>query len=575
MPYFLRYKAWVLADLLAAGLTTVNELVLPMIIRQLTNTGLNNIADVTANLIIKTSLLYAGLKVLDIFANAFMQYFGHMVGAKIENDMRKDLFAHLQYLDPQFYSENKIGQLMARITSDLTAVTEFAHHTPEEYFKAAIMFVVSFVILINIHVKLTIVLFLAVPIMFVSVNTVNKKYRRAAYDRRSQIGVINSSVEDSLLGIDVVQSFTNEEYEIEKFNKDSLTFYNIQSMFYKSMAQFHSITRSFDGLMYIIVISYGGYLMMKGQIQPGDLFAYILYVNILTATIRRVVDFTEQFHMGMTGIEKFVEVMDEKPVIYDLPGSIELDHIVGDIKLNNVTFSYDPEEEIVLDNISLDIPHGKNTAIVGPSGGGKSTIINLIPRFYDVDKGSITLDGINIKDIKLHSLRDKIGIVQQNVYLFSDSIYENIRYGKPDATEEEVIEAARLAGADEFIQELPYGYDTHVGERGVRLSGGQRQRISIARVFLKNPPILILDEATSALDNESEQYVQESLEKLSRGRTTITIAHRLSTIMDADNIVVITKNGIKEQGTHRELLDNEGLYASFYAMGIQSFDGDY
>lgn len=574
-PYFMKYKWWVLADLIAAGLTTVNELVLPVILRFLTNTGMEDLGSITTDLLIKISLLYGGLKVLDILANAFMQYFGHVVGTKIEADMRNDLFAHLQFLDPQFYSENKIGHLMARITSDLTAVTEFAHHTPEEYFKAAITFVVSFTVLMSINTKLTLALFLAVPVMFVAVNNVNKKYRQAAYDRRTQVGVINSSIEDSLLGIDVVQSFTNEDYEIEKFNVDSSAFVRIQGTFYKRMAQFHSIARSFDGLMYIIVIAYGGYLMMNREIFPGDLVAYILYVNVLTATIRRVVDFTEQYHMGLTGIEKFLEVMDTEPIIQDLPQAMDIENIKGDIELDNVTFSYDKEEGPVLNNLSLDIPQGKNTAIVGPSGGGKSTIIKLIPRFYDVDSGAIRLDGINIKDLTLQSLREKIGIVQQNVYLFSDSILENIRYGKPDATREEVIAAAKLAGADEFIKGMPSGYDTHAGERGVRLSGGQRQRISIARVFLKNPPILILDEATSALDNESEAYVQESLEKLSVGRTTITIAHRLSTIMDADNIVVLTKSGIKEQGTHAELMELDGLYASFYNMGIESFDGDY
>lgn len=575
LPYFSKYKWWVLLDLFCAGLTTINELVLPMILRFLTNTGLNNAANLTGDLIFNIALLYIVLKIIDVIAYAFMQNTGHIIGAKIETDMRMDIYSHLQTMSASFYSNTNIGKLMARITNDLFDVTEFAHHCPEEFFMAGIKFLVSFVLLVRIDVPLTLAIFILIPIMFFAMSSVNKRFRQAQYDQRSHIGVLNSSIEDTLLGIDVVRSFTNEEYEIERFKEDNDTFLNIKRNMYLNMSKFHAISRAFDGLMYVLVIGLGGYFMMLGRILPGDLVAYVLYVNLLTATIRRIVDFTEQFHKGMTGIEKFVEIMDIKPDIVDKEDPYILEDSKGHIVFDSVDFSYNEEDDCVLEDFNLEVRPGTKLALVGPSGGGKSTIIKLIPRFYDVDDGSICIDGHNIKDISLDSLRDQIGIVQQNVYLFADTIFENIRYGRPDATDEEIKQAAVLAGVDEFIRDLPQGYNTFVGERGLRLSGGQQQRISIARVFLKNPPILILDEATSALDNESEAYVQESLEKLSKGRTTITIAHRLSTIMDSDEIVVITKDGIQESGSHKELIDQKGIYYSFYTMGIQSFDDSF
>lgn len=572
LPYFTKYKLYVAFDLFCAGLTTLNELALPIILRFLTNEAITNVDNMTFDLILKVTIIFIVLKIIDIFAYYFMNNTGHVIGAMIETDMRRDIFSHLQIMSASFYSNTKIGKLMSRITNDLFDITEFAHHCPEEYFIAAIKLTVSFIILIRINVMLTMILFLMVPITFVAVNRVNKKIRKAMSDQRSHIGVLNSSIEDSLMGSSVVKSFTNEEYEINKFQEDNLDFLVIKRRMYKNLSKFHVITRIFDGLMYIIVILLGGYLLIKESIMPGDLVAYVLYISTLTATVRRIVEFTEQFHKGMSGIEKFVEIMDTKTDIYDADDAISIDHLDGNIKLENISFKYNEDEDYVLKDINLDLPAGQNIAIVGPSGGGKSTIIKLIPRFYDINSGKITIDGLDIRKIKLEDLRKQIGIVEQDVYLFSDTVLENIRYGKPDASMEEVITASKLAGADEFIEFLPDGYDTYVGERGLRLSGGQKQRISIARVFLKNPPILILDEATSALDNESERLVQASLEKLSEGRTTITIAHRLSTIVHADKIVVLTKDGVLEEGSHDELIEQKGLYYSLYSQGIKSFD---
>lgn len=572
LPYFTPYKGLIFFDLFCASLTTVNELALPIILRFMTNMATNDLASMTLNLILRITALYTILKIIDIFAYYFMNNVGHVTGAKIETDMRRDIFSHLQQLSTSFYNENKVGKLMARITNDLSDVTEFAHHGPEEFFIGGIKLLVSFFILVRLNVPLTLILFTLIPFMIVTSAKKNRIVRQMFSEQRSHIGELNSSIEDNLSGINVVKSFTNEEYEIDKFELDNIQFLDIKRGTYKGLSAFHAITRIYDALMYVVIILVGGIFLINGSLPPGDLFAFVLYANVLTATIRRIVEFSESFHRGMSGIEKFVEIMDTGIEIFDEEDAIDLEDVKGEVLLDNVSFRYNSDEAYVLKDLSLKISPGEKVAIVGPSGSGKTTIINLIPRFYDIDFGSICVDGVNIKEIKLQSLRKNIGIVQQDVYLFNDTILENIRYGKPDATEEEIYEAARLAGADEFIEELPLKYDTFVGERGLRLSGGQKQRISIARVFLKNPPILILDEATSALDNKSERVVQKSLEKLSKGRTTVTIAHRLTTVINSDKIIVLTDEGIQEEGNHKELMEKRGMYYNLYTQGFQSFD---
>ena len=565
-PYFKKYW-WILAlDLFCAALTTVCELVLPLIVRFITDTGANNLSALTVRVILTVGVLYLALRAMDTVANYFMASVGHVMGARIETDMRRDLFAHLQKLPYAYYDNTKIGQIMARITSDLFDVTEFAHHCPEEFFIAALKIGVSFAILASFNLWLTLIIFSILPLMLVCSMYFNRKMRRAFKDSRVQIGELNAQVEDSLLGVRVVKSFANEQMEEAKFEAGNQGFLGIKKVMYRYMAGFQSTTRMYDGIMYIAVVVAGALFMIDGQISPADLMAYLLYVTTLLTSIRRIVEFTEQFQRGMTGIERFLEVMDAPVDIVDAPDAKELRDVKGEIRFENVSFRYSSGDGEVLHNINLQVRPGENVALVGPSGGGKTTLCNLIPRFYEVDAGRILVDGQDIRTLTQASLRAQIGVVQQEVYLFSGSVYENIAYGKPGADREAVIEAAKLAGAHEFICELSDGYDTYVGERGVKLSGGQKQRISIARVFLKNPPILILDEATSALDNESERLVQQSLEKLARGRTTLTIAHRLSTIRNADTILVLTGDGIAERGNHKQLMEQKGLYYELYTL---------
>ena len=564
LPYYKKYKWTLILDLLCAALTTVCELIFPMIIRRVTFLAENDIASLTFGFIGKIALLYIILRIIDTMANYFMANTGHVMGTRMETDMRHDLFEHLQTLSYSYYTDTKVGQIMARITSDLFDVTEFAHHCPEEFFITGLKVIVSFIILMNINIPLTLIIFLILPVMLVCSLKFRKKMRLAFSESRKQVGEINAQVEDSLLGIRVVKSFANETIEQEKFDKGNLKFLNIKKFAYKYMAGFHTTTRFFDGVMHLAVVTVGAIFIITGKIDASDLIAYLLYVTTLIASIRTLMQFTEQFQRGMTGIERFLEIMDADSEIVEKCDAKEFK--LGDIAFENVTFRYDEEDKNVITNLNMTIKTGNSVALVGPSGGGKTTLCNLIPRFYDVSSGRITIDGVDICDMSLKSLRSNIGVVQQDVYLFSGTIFENIAYGKPGATMEEVVAAAKDAGADEFIKNLPDGYNSYVGERGIKLSGGQKQRISIARVFLKNPPILILDEATSSLDNESEKIVQKSLERLAKGRTVFTIAHRLTTIKNADTILVLTKNGIEEQGTHEELLEKDGIYAYLYKM---------
>ncbi len=565
IPYFKKYKWILITDLFCATLTTVCDLVLPLIIRFITNKGMNDIEGLTLQMILNLGALYLILRIIDVIANYYMANIGHVMGARIETDMRRDLFSHMQELSYSYYSNTKIGQLMARISSDLFDITEFAHHCPEEYFIGILKITVSFVILCSVDVWLTIIIFAILPLMIIFSMLFRHKMRNAFKRQRNQIGEINAQVEDSLLGIRVSKSFANEELEKAKFEKGNKIFFGAKKEAYKYMARFQGTVRFFDGIMYISVVVIGSLFMIEGKIQPADLVAYLLYVVMLLNSVRRIVEFTEQFQRGITGLERFVEVMDEPIEVDDIENAVELENLKGDIVFDDVSFKYFDSDNI-LQHINIDIKAGENIAFVGPSGSGKTTLCNLIPRFYDVTSGKILVDGIDIRDVTIDSLRTQIGVVQQDVYLFSGTVYENIEYGKPGATKKEVEEAAKLAGAHDFISQLPEGYDTFVGERGVKLSGGQKQRISIARVFLKNPPILILDEATSALDNESEMIVQESLTKLAKGRTTLTIAHRLTTIRNATRIIVLTDNGIEEQGSHEELISKNGIYSKLYKM---------
>ena len=566
LPYYGNHKKVMIMDLFCASLTTLCELVLPMILKQITNMGLNNIADLTVGFVGKMALLYLVLRIIDCAANYYMADMGHVMGARIETDMRRDAYGHLQKLSNTYYNNTKVGQIMGRITNDLFDVTEFSHHCPEEFFIAGVKAVVAFVILATVNLPLTLIIFMIVPVMAFVCIKLNRRSRKAFAKQRVQIGELNAAIEDSLLGQKVVKAFTNEEMEVEKFEKGNQKFFRIKEETYRYMATFQSATRAFDGLMYLAVILAGGIFMIYGKITPGDLVAYTLYVSTLIATIRRIIEFAEQFQRGLTGIERFLQIMDADIEIFDEPDAVEMPKPQGDIVFEEVSFEYPDDHNRVFKNLNLHVKPGEKLAIVGPSGGGKTTLCNLIPRFYDVTGGKISIDGTDIRRFTLKSLRRSIGIVQQDVYLFSGTVMENILYGDPTASREAAMEAAKKAGAHEFIMELKDGYDTYVGERGVKLSGGQKQRISIARVFLKNPPIMILDEATSALDNESEFAVAQSLNKLSEGRTTITIAHRLSSIKNSDRILVLTDEGIVEEGNHEELMKRQGLYHQFYTM---------
>ena len=560
VPYLWKYKRILFMDLFCASLTTLCDIVLPRIMSQLTNTAMYDPLSLTVELVGKMAFFYIILRIVDAAAYFFMCSQGHIMGVYIETDMRSDAFDQLEKLSDSYYANTKIGQIMGRITSDLFDVTEFAHHCPEEFFIAFIKIVVSFVILCYASVPLTILIFACVPFMIFGSIKLNHKFRAATKEQRVQIGELNAQVEDSLLGEKVVKAFTAEDTELKKFADGNEQLKTIKKKRYYAMANLNMCIRLFDGLMYSVTIIAGGLFLVYGKINAGDLVMYMLYVSTLIATIRRLVEFAEQFSQGITGIERFFEIMDTPIDIKDAEGAKELEVSGGEIEFDNVSFEYPDDHNRVLHELCLKIKSGENLALVGESGGGKTTMASLIPRFYDVTSGAVKIDGQDIKKVTMKSLRENIGIVQQDVYLFSGTVAENISYGKPGATREEIIHAAKLAGADSFITELKDGYDSYVGERGVKLSGGQKQRISIARVFLKNPKILLLDEATSALDNESEILIENSLKKLSVGRTTLTIAHRLTTIQHADRIIVLGKTGIVEEGNHDQLLEKKGVY---------------
>ena len=504
--------------------------------------------------------------VIQSFCKYYVSCQGHIMGAKMERDMRQELFEHYEELSFSYYSQNNSGQMMSKLVSDLFDISEFAHHGPENLFISLVKIVGSFIFLFLINKKLALPLIVLVILMFLFSFRQNQKMQRTFMENRKKIGDVNASLQDTLSGIRVVQSFTNEEIEKEKFQKSNHAFLVSKKDNYRCMGEFMSSNLFFQGMMYLVTLVYGGYLIANNEMSTADLAMYALYIGIFISPIQILVELMEMMQKGLSGFRRFLDVMETEPEIQDAPDAVELKDVKGRVCYEDVSFHYSDDETTVLSHVSIEIPAGKSVALVGPSGGGKTTICSLLPRFYDVTGGRVTVDGQDIRSLTLKSLRSQIGVVQQDVYLFSGSIRDNIAYGKPDATEEEIIEAAKCANIHDFIMELPDQYDTFVGERGARLSGGQKQRISIARVFLKNPPILILDEATSALDNESERWIQHSLEELSKNRTTITIAHRLSTIKNADEIIVITENGIAERGTHETLLEKNGIYAGYYNM---------
>lgn len=564
--YYGPYKAVFFIDLICAAVISLVDLAYPQILRTMTRTLFTQ----EQSKILHALPLIAGclfiMYVVQCLCKYYVTYQGHMMGAHMERDMRQELFDHYQELSFSYYSQNNSGQMMSKLVSDLFDISEFAHHGPENLFISLVKIIGAFIFLLFINKKLALPLIILVIIMFVFSFKQNARMQETFMENRRKIGDVNASLQDTLSGIRVVQSFANEEIEHEKFKKSNEAFLVSKRDNYHCMGSFMSSNLFFQGMMYLVTLVYGGYLIANGEMQTADLAMYALYIGIFISPIQILVELVEMMQKGLSGFRRFVDVMETESEITDAPDAKELTDVKGHVNYEHVSFHYSDDDTPVLSDISIDIPAGKSVALVGPSGGGKTTICSLLPRFYDVTAGRITIDGKDIRGLTLKSLRSQIGTVQQDVYLFDGTIKDNIAYGKPGASDEEIIEAAKRASIHDFIMELPEQYNTYVGERGTRLSGGQKQRISIARVFLKNPPILILDEATSALDNESERWIQRSLEELSQNRTTITIAHRLSTIRDADEIIVITEDGIAERGTHEELLDMNGVYAAYYNM---------
>ena len=562
--YYKPYKGLFFADMFFAIMGAAVTLVIPLIIRYITGTVIFYEADEALKIILKLALLMVGLVLLEAYCNFFIAYQGHIMGAKMEYDMRNEIFAHYQRLSFNFFDDQKVGQLMSRVTNDLFEIAELFHHGPEDIVISIIKFIGSFAILASINIKLTLVAFAIIPFMFVYAYYFNKKMKAAFKRNRAKIADINATIEDNLSGIRVVKSFANEEAEMEKFREGNSHFVETKKNSYLYMGGFHSGLGAFMTLINIIVIVAGAVFITKEIVDVTVLITFLLYVNNFTEPVKKLINFTETFQNGVSGYERFLEIMSIEPAIKDKENAVGKSDFRGDVTFRDVSFRYNDKNEYVLNHVSLDVKAGEYVALVGSSGAGKTTLCSLIPRFYDVTDGSICVDGVDVRDLKLKCLRNNIGIVQQDVYLFAGSIIENIRYGRPGASDEEVYEAAKKANAHEFIMSLPEGYDTDIGQRGIKLSGGQKQRLSIARVFLKNPPILIFDEATSALDNESEKVVQESLETLAADRTTFVIAHRLSTIRNAERILVLTEDGIAESGTHKELMEKRGVYYNLY-----------
>ena len=562
--YYKPYMGTFLLDMFFAFLASMISLVIPLAVRYITS----SLTELDMETAVRRTALIGGMLIVLVLiqfaANYYITNIGHVMGAKMEYDMRKEIFAHYQKLSFSFYDEQKVGQLMSRITNDLFEISELLHHGPENIAISLIKLVGAFVILAGISGYLTLAAFALVPFMFAYAFILNKRMRKAFRENRVRIAEINTQIEDNLSGIRVVKSFANEEIEKEKFKAGNDGFLKAKRNSYFYMGIFHSGMTGFTMLINVTVILVGGILMARGMVGVPDFIAFLLYINIFTDPIRTLIDFTEQFQNGYSGFERFVEILKIQPDIQDAPDAAELKDVKGNIEFQDVSFKYHETAHRVLKHISLNIAAGEYVALVGSSGGGKTTLCSLIPRFYEVTDGSIKIDGKDIREVTMKSLRNNIGIVQQDVYLFAGTVFENIQYGRPGASREEVIEAAKLANAHDFIMGLPKGYDTDIGQRGIKLSGGQKQRLSIARVFLKNPPILIFDEATSALDNESENIVKESLERLAHNRTTLVIAHRLSTIRNAQRILVLTEKGIEEQGTHEELMEKDGIYAQLY-----------